>query len=121
MGAREEEHRVLLAHAAAQSEALMTGRETGNAYRDCPGNRPNTTFVLPALDPASLGSLVALYEHKVFVQGVLWGVNSFDQFGVELGKTIAGRILPALSGQKAQLHPATSHLLDVVHKLAQSD
>jgi glucose-6-phosphate isomerase len=121
MGAREEEHRVLLAHAAAQSEALMTGRDTGNAHRDCPGNRPSTTFVLPALDPAALGSLVALYEHKVFAQGVLWGVNSFDQFGVELGKTIAGRILPALEGKQAQLHPATSHLLGVVHKLAQSD
>jgi glucose-6-phosphate isomerase len=118
MGERVEEHRVLLAHAAAQSEALMTGRDTGNPHRDCPGNRPSTTIVLPALDPASLGALVALYEHKVFAQGVLWGVNSFDQFGVELGKAIAGRILPALSGQPADLHPATSHLLGLVRKLA---
>jgi glucose-6-phosphate isomerase len=118
MGGREEEHRILLAHAAAQSEALMTGRDTGNPHRDCPGNRPSTTIVMPALDATSLGSLVALYEQKVFAQGVIWGINSFDQFGVELGKAIAGRILPALSGQPAELHPATSHLLNVIRRQA---
>jgi glucose-6-phosphate isomerase len=104
MGARVEEHRELLAHALAQSEALMTGRDTGNPHRDCPGNRPSTTFVLPALEPAALGALVAIYEHKVYAQAVLWGVNPFDQFGVELGKTIAANILPA-SGRSPPLHP----------------
>ncbi len=119
MGSREAEHAVLLANALAQSEALMTGSSTGDAHRDCPGNRPSTTIVLPSLEPAALGALVALYEHKVYAQGVLWGVNSFDQFGVELGKAIAGRILAAFSAPQAPLHPATSHLLGVIRKAAQ--
>jgi len=118
MGKREEEHRVLLAHAMAQSEALMTGRDTGNPHRDCPGNRPSTTIVLPALEPASLGALVALHEHKVYCQAVLWGINAFDQFGVELGKSIAGRILPALTGETAGQHPATNHLIGLVQDMA---
>ncbi len=121
MGRREEEHRVLLAHAMAQSEALMTGRDTGNPHHDCPGNRPSTTIVLPALEPASLGALVALYEHKVYCQAVLWGINAFDQFGVELGKSIAGRILPALTGEAADQHPATSHLIDLVRERGRPD
>ena len=119
MGSRAQEHRILLAHAMAQSEALMTGRETGNPHRDCPGNRPSTTIVLPALEPAALGALVALYEHKVYCQAVIWGINAFDQFGVELGKAIAGRILPSLAGDAGELHPATRHLLDVIRKAAQ--
>ena len=114
MGSDTEAHRLLLAHAAAQSEALMTGRITDNPHRDCPGNRPSTTIVLPELDAASLGALVALYEHKVFVQGVIWGINSFDQYGVELGKEIAGKIEPALHGDAASLHPATRHLLGLL-------
>jgi glucose-6-phosphate isomerase len=61
---------------------------------------------------------VALYEHKTFALGTLWGVNPFDQFGVELGKAIAGRILPALAGEAADLHPATRHLLDTIGKAA---
>jgi glucose-6-phosphate isomerase len=77
----------------------------------------STTLVLPQLDPRSLGALLAIYEHKVFVQATIWGINPFDQFGVELGKTIAGRILPALRGHAADLHPATRHLLSVVAKL----
>ncbi len=89
MGGREGDHAALLANALAQSEALMTGRATGDPHRDCPGNRPSTTIVLESLEPASLGALVALYEHKTFALGTLWGVNPFDQFGVELGKAIA--------------------------------
>ena len=120
MGSRDHDHAVLLANALAQSEALMTGRATGDPHRDCPGNRPSTTIVLPALDPASLGALVALYEHKVYAQAVLWGVNPFDQFGVELGKAIAGRILPGLAqGGEADLHPATRHLLGLVRRAAE--
>jgi glucose-6-phosphate isomerase len=61
-----------------------------------PGNRPTTTILAPALTPSVLGQLVALYEHKVFTQGVVWGVNSFDQWGVELGKSLAQRIEPEL-------------------------
>jgi glucose-6-phosphate isomerase len=122
MGSRKDAHEALLAHALAQSEALMAGRQTGDAHRDCPGDRPSTTIVLPRLDPASIGALLALYEHKVYAQAVLWGINCFDQFGVELGKAIAGRILPAVRGQgDGGLHPATRHLVGVLHKLAQSD
>lgn len=116
MGSDADAHRLLLAHALAQSEALMTGRATGNPHRDCPGDRPSTTIVLPGLDPSSLGALIALYEHKVFVQGVIWGINSFDQYGVELGKEIASRIEPALRGQANGLHPATAHLAQVLER-----
>ena len=90
---------------------------TKEPWRACPGDRMSTTLVLPQLDPRSLGALLAIYEHKVFVQATIWGINPFDQFGVELGKTIAGRILPALRGHAADLHPATRHLLSVVAKL----
>ncbi len=122
MGSRREAHEALLAHALAQSEALMTGRRTGDPHRDCPGDRPSTTIVLPRLDPASLGALLALYEHKAYAQAILWGINPFDQFGVELGKAIAGRILPAVRGEiDGGLHLATRHLVAVLHKLAQSD
>jgi glucose-6-phosphate isomerase len=65
-------------------------------HRVFPGNRPTATILLPRLDPFTLGQLVALYEHKVFCLGALWGVNAFDQWGVELGKQLAGAILPEL-------------------------
>ncbi len=120
MGSREAAHEALLANALAQSEALMTGRSTGDPHRDCPGDRPSTTIVLPALEPAALGALVALYEHKVYAQAVLWGLNAFDQFGVELGKAIAGRILPAFAGDDAALHPATRHLLGLLRRAGPS-
>jgi glucose-6-phosphate isomerase len=61
------------------------------------GNQPSSTLLLARLDPSILGSLIALYEHKVFVQGVIWGLNSFDQWGVELGKAVASSILPAIA------------------------
>lgn len=61
------------------------------------GNRPTTSIVLSKLTPRTLGSLIAMYEHKIFVQGILWGVNSFDQWGVELGKQLANRLLPELA------------------------
>jgi len=117
MGSARDRHEVLLAHACAQSEALMEGLATPLTHKACPGNRPSTTYVLPALDAYHLGALLAIYEHKVFVQGVLWGIDSFDQWGVELGKTIAGKILPAVRGGDATLHPATHHLLGVIQKL----
>lgn len=118
MGANESHHQILLAHALAQSEALMEGLATPSTYKACPGDRVSTTLVLPQLDAYHLGALLATYEHKVFVQGVIWGINSFDQFGVELGKTIAGRVLPAVRGESASLHPATQHLLGIVRKQA---
>ena len=78
------------------------------------GNRPSTTLLLPRLDPYHLGLLLALYEHKVFVQGVIWGINSFDQWGVELGKQLASRVLPVLNGEagKETLDASTRGLID---------
>jgi glucose-6-phosphate isomerase len=118
MGRHAEHHEILLAHAMAQSEALMEGVQPSETYRVCPGDRMSTTFVLPALDALHVGALLAIYEHKVFVQGQVWGINSFDQWGVELGKKIAGQILPAVRGQPATLHPATEHLLGVIRRMA---
>jgi len=120
MGSDADRHARLVAHAAAQSEALMNGVETPEPWRSCPGGRSSTTIVMPALDPHHLGSLLALYEHKVFAEGALWGINSFDQWGVELGKKIAGSILPAARGEGTAPDAATAHLLGVIHKLAQS-
>ncbi|HEY4997616.1 MAG TPA: glucose-6-phosphate isomerase, partial [Usitatibacter sp.] len=117
MGDIAANHEILLAHACAQSEALMDGLEADDPHRACPGDRVSTTFVLPRLDAYHLGALLAIYEHKVYVQATIWGINAFDQFGVELGKTIAARILAAARGGEARLHPATRHLLDVIHKL----
>jgi glucose-6-phosphate isomerase len=120
MGEEIEHHQILLAHACAQSEALMAGLDTPEPWRACPGDRMSTTFVLPELDPYHLGALLAIYEHKVYVQATIWGINAFDQFGVELGKAIAGQILPAVQARAAQLHPATEHLLGVVRKLGEA-
>ncbi len=115
MGAHRPHHDILLAHALAQSQALMTGVDAREPWRVCPGDRPSTTIVLPRLDARALGALLAAYEHKVFTEATVWGIDPFDQWGVELGKTIAGQILPALQGGgDAGLHPATRHLLDVI-------
>ncbi len=108
-------HRALMSNVFAQAEALMKGRTEQEAYAELkesgldedaikallpnkifPGNRPTSTFLFNSLDPATLGSLIALYEHKIFVQGIIWNINSFDQWGVELGKQLASGILPEL-------------------------
>lgn len=104
-----EQHELLLANCIAQSQALAFGRTAEEAeaagvslalvpHRTFPGNRPSNTILARRLDPYTLGTLVALYEHKVFVQGVVWGVNSFDQFGVELGKELSSRLARDLTG-----------------------
>ena len=85
----EAHHTLLLTNMIAQAEALMVGRESPDPNRSHPGNRPNSTLLLDALTPRNLGMLLALYEHKVFVQGCIWRINSFDQWGVELGKALA--------------------------------
>ena len=91
----EERCAMLAAHAEAQAEALArgSGGPTAEPHRDCPGNRPSSTLALERIDARNLGRLLALYEHKVFAQGVLWNINSFDQWGVELGKQLADGIL----------------------------
>ena len=123
--------RKLLANCLAQSQALMLGKTAAAAateraptasaaldpavlanHRSFPGNRPSTTFVLEALTPRSLGALIAMYEHRVFVSGALWGINSFDQWGVELGKALCNELLPRLaSGDTAGLDASTAGLL----------
>lgn len=106
-------HQVLLANGLAQTEALMRGRKRENVEADptigaeliehCifEGNRPTNTLVIDQLTPLTLGKIIALYEHKIFVQGVIWGINSFDQWGVELGKRLASAIEPELRGEAA--------------------
>lgn len=126
-----EQHAKLLANCLAQSQALMLGKPTAQAlgekaptasreldastiakHRTFPGNRPSTTLVLDQLTPRSLGALVALYEHRVFTSGALWGINSFDQWGVELGKALANDLLPRLaSGDTAGLDSSTAALI----------
>ncbi|MEE3326676.1 MAG: glucose-6-phosphate isomerase [Myxococcota bacterium] len=102
-------HDILMAHFMAQTQALAFGRsaEELNAqgmdpglvpHRTFPGNRPSNTLLAPRLTPSALGQLIALYEHRVFVEGAIWGINSFDQWGVELGKSLAETILPEFTG-----------------------
>ena len=89
--------------------------EHQQAHRVFPGNRPSTTIVAPRLTPSVLGQLIALYEHVVFVQGCVWGVNSFDQWGVELGKVLAKDIEPRLaSGDVTGLDGSTAGLLELL-------
>merc|ERR1712147_308376 len=85
-------------------------------HRVCPGNRPTNTLLVRRLTPRALGALVAMYEHKIFVQGVIWNINSFDQWGVELGKQLAGGILPQLSpgqGLVSNHDPSTNALINM--------
>jgi len=88
----------LVANALAQSAVLMQGDPApGQPHRVLPGNRPSSLLLLKRLSPRALGQLIALYEHKVFVEGVIWNVNSFDQWGVEMGKRLARTLLPRLA------------------------
>lgn len=104
----DEHHHVLLANALAQPQALMQGQDHDDPNHVFTGNRPSNTLVLDVLTPYSLGLLLALYEHKVFVQGIIWNINSFDQCGVELGKTLA----TAIENQSKSLDSSTQGLLE---------
>jgi glucose-6-phosphate isomerase len=112
-----QHHDVLLANVFAQGEALAFGKTADEVkaegspdwlvpHRTFAGNRPSNTLLLERLTPAALGKLVALYEHNVFTQGAIWHIDSFDQWGVELGKVLAQRIIPELSGEA---EPALKH------------
>lgn len=109
-------HKKVLANFLAQTQALMMGKEnTEEPYRHFEGNRPSTSIIMNELTPYNLGMLLAFYEHKVFVQGVLWDVNSYDQWGVELGKKLAKEILPALDSQeKIGADDSTESLLKAI-------
>jgi len=117
-----EHHDQLMANFFAQTEALAFGKtaeqvraegvpEALVSHKTFEGNRPTTTLLADQLSPAVLGKLVALYEHKVFVQGVLWGLNSFDQWGVELGKVLAKRIATELTGDAPLSHDSSTNAL----------
>ena len=130
-GASKRAQRLAVANCLAQSQALMLGRSAADvradgitdnaavAQRVHSGNRPSNTLVIPALTPATLGQLIALYEHKVFVEGVLYGINSFDQWGVQLGKVLAKTVEKRLARpQRSEpLDPSSEHLLKVLRRL----
>jgi glucose-6-phosphate isomerase len=105
----EEHHRQLLINCFAQGAALMSGKGSDDPHRTYPGDRPSTTILLDRLDPATLGALIAFYEHRTFVNAVLLGINPFDQFGVELGKSMAKAID---SGDEMDFDPSTKALIE---------
>ncbi len=105
------QHKLLAENMLAQSAALMKGRQTDEAFRCYAGNRPSNIFIMKQLSPDCLGQLIAFYEHKVFVQGVIWQINSFDQWGVELGKELASTL--SQKDYVQQLDSATKHLQSV--------
>ena len=137
----EGHHMVLLANCFAQSEAFMRGKtedevrdemraqklsdekiESLLPHRVFPGNRPSNTLLMDRLTPSTLGALIALYEHKVFVQGVIWGINSFDQWGVELGKVLAKNIESELAGTpRPEAHDGSTSALIARARMAQSE
>ena len=126
-----QHHDILVANCIAQAEALMRGKTAAEAreelekagmpedrvaglvpHKTFSGNRPSNTFMVERLIPRALGRLIALYEHKIFVQGVIWNVYSFDQWGVELGKQLAKVVLPELSGAEGEHDGSTSQLVE---------
>jgi len=133
-------HQHLLANCLAQSRALMLGKSFDEAHnentrkgmapeqanllakhRQVPGNRPSSTFIMQSLDARSLGILLALYEHKVFVQSVIWNLNAFDQWGVEIGKQLSGPVFDALSGDTAALSTldeSSQHIIQLIQTLS---
>lgn len=95
-------HNLLVASCLGQSQALMTGYVDQHEYKSCPGNRPSTTIMFDQLTPELMGQLIALYEHKVFVQGVIWQIQSFDQWGVQLGKQLIKDVLQIIDSKQLQ-------------------
>ncbi|WP_290910271.1 glucose-6-phosphate isomerase [Halomonas sp.] len=114
----EEHHFALLTNMLAQANAFMEGSQSGSRLDpySCPGNRPSSVLLLDELTPRNLGALIALYEHKVFVQGVIWNINSFDQWGVQLGKRIAGEISERIDEQSQDFDASTQGLLALVRE-----
>ena len=109
-------HTKLLANALAQAQALMNGKDDAGGHKHFPGNRPSTFLLLDELTPASLGALIALQEHRVFVSGSLWGINSFDQWGVELGKVLAKDMEARLAtGDATGLDGSSAGLLQKIY------
>ncbi|MBB5207006.1 glucose-6-phosphate isomerase [Chiayiivirga flava] len=107
----EDNRRALHANLLAQSEAFANGASDADAQKAYPGDRPSTMLLLDQLDAESFGALLALYEHSVYVQSVVWGINAFDQWGVELGKKIAASLLPAVAGDDVPVDDAVTRVL----------
>jgi glucose-6-phosphate isomerase len=108
-----DHHDLLVSNVFAQGEALAFGRDVEDPHRVMEGNRPSNTILADRLTPHSLGALVALYEHSVFTQGAVWDLNSFDQWGVELGKALAKAIVPELqaAGEPELAHDSSTNAL----------
>lgn len=104
---------MLFANGVAQSQALMVGIETSNNHKYFGGNRPSITICYTKLTPAVLGALIAFYEHKIFVQGLYWCINSFDQFGVELGKKLAKEVLSHIDNEPNDVDASTKNLINM--------
>ena len=111
----DEHHRVLLGNMLGQASALMMGQDApaGEPYRYYSGNKPSNTLLMNSLSPKNFGSLIALYEHKVFVQGSIWNINSFDQWGVELGKKMANDLLD-VGGESKDMDKSTEGLFKYI-------
>ena len=114
----KEHHALLLANCFAQSQAMMLGEDNTDPHRHIPGNKPSTTIVCSELTPKTLGTLIALYEHRTFVQGLLWEINSFDQWGVELGKKLATNIYDDMKreGNTEAMDSSTENLINLYKK-----
>lgn len=139
--ALDEQHHMLIANCLAQAAALMLGKDEAQvraelsargmseeqidaewSHRHFPGSRPSTVILVDELTPKALGQLIALYEHKVFVQSVIWGINAYDQWGVELGKQLASQMLPDIGRRATGTHDeATNALLGHIHRLCSTD
>jgi glucose-6-phosphate isomerase len=123
-GASQFQQDLAIANCLAQSEALMDGfdEEGVESYRVHQGNNPSNTILFEELTPETLGQLIALYEHKVFVEGVVWGIDSFDQWGVELGKKVARSLADVVSGGARYKggNASTRNLLKQIRKRRQS-
>ena len=114
----QNHHELLLANCLAQSRALMQGENNKKSFLNFDGNKPSTTILYNELTPETLGSLLAIYEHRVFVQGLLLEINSFDQYGVELGKKVALDISKKLANKEKNINTdsSTQNLIDIYIK-----
>ena len=133
----DEHHKILISNVIAQTQSLMLGKKEEEArnemvvagfpekevnllasHKSFLGNRPSTSILFDKLDPKTLGRLIAIYEHKIFVQGVIWNINSFDQWGVEYGKQIASLVLPELREKSATVSfdSSTNNLINYTKK-----
>ncbi len=127
-----DHHKILLSNFFAQTEALMNGKTKEqlsqenvpgmvSPFKEFNGNKPTNSFLITKITPTTLGELIALYEHKIFVQGIIWNIFSFDQWGVELGKQLAKNILPELMGKEeiSSHDSSTNGLINAYKKLRQ--